>query len=249
MKPTAFAVAGAIALIGVMSAFLVVRGEPEYTYAVSDDDVMTVSGVARATQALTITRREGGEGLVGSTDVYTLAGDAALDVPVTLTAQTAVLDGAVYYYNETYRMWEALESERVADDLLAIQTRRLGDYAIGKQEVVEAPVFLDEYAALRAVAPEGAVGYAIVMGYAREGESSFVRLPGQGEQGGCGGAVMPGEREAQSVRERRASVLVNDVQTTVDLRFLATWHVADTGCAQLSPFLPSAEHATLPVSY
>lgn len=246
MRHHVVATTAVVLLIGVMSAFLLLRRDPEYTYAVTGDGVMTVTGVARDTQQVTVRTAGAATGSVLRGQVYELTSGSTFDVPVTLAFHASDVN-TVYHYDTAREMWDALETARTADGLLTVSATQGGQYAIGMQETVAAPDFVDEYATLRAMAPADAVGYTVAVAYAREGEP-YMRLDTLGEQGGCGGAVLPGEREAESIREREANILVNDVQTTVTLRFLATWQLGAAACAQLSPFRSAAEHATLPVS-
>lgn len=232
-----------ILLIGACSAFLLLREDPEYLYVMSDDGVMTVSGLARSTQDLDVTdvAPPGAQPMMSS--VYTLAGLGTIDVPVTITFAATDAD-TVYWYDDARAMWEPLETSVVTGALVSAQTTRFGRYAVGRAETVTLPTFVEEYYALRAMAPDGAVGYRIAVGYARENQQTL-RVRNAGDEGGCGGAVMPGSDEAWSQRTRNASILVNDVQTTVTLTFVAQWMTDSDGCGELSPFRSTADRATL----
>lgn len=240
-------VACGIVLIGGMSVFLALRQDPESLYRVSDDGVVTMTGMTRETQALHITTGDALTGAVLTGSAYTIGEDGVvLDAAMQVTFKAA--DGQIaYHYRSDLAAWEPVADVTAADGLLTFSTTQLGMYAVGAAETVAAPEFIATYDSLRDAAPNDAVGYVIRVSYARPGEPSVLLLD-IGEQGGCGGAVLPGESQATSQEARSASVLVNDVQTSVGFTFRAMWSLAPGGCPKLSPFAAAAERGILPSS-
>lgn len=240
-------VACGIALIAGMSALLLLREDPEYIVRASDDGIVTLTGMTRETQALAIVAGDPLTGAVFAGPTYRIGDEGVVldaDMHVTFKARAGEV---AYRYRADVAAWEAVDDVTFVDGLLTFATPKLGTYALGVAETVTPPEFIATYDALRADAPENAVGYVMHVAYARPDEPPIV-LEGVGEQGGCGGAVLPGNTWATSQATRTANVLVNDVRTTVTFWFRATWSLADGGCAELSPFGPAAEHGILPSS-
>ncbi len=245
----------AFMFMAAASIFLVASDNPENAAVVSEDSRVTVTGVARASAPFTIAPIVAPQGGIFADLAYRLEPSGAmLDEPVVLSFSLnglpfAAGDAVVYRYNEDGLMWE-LVNPIVAhtDDVIAVEVRELGTFALGIREDVTAPNFLAVYESLRDSRPDDAVGYVITAGYARAGES-VVRLSMVGEQGGCGGAVMPGIREERSAVTRDVVVLVNDVETPVVMTFFARWFVRDgEKCASGLPFHEAGEYGILPTS-
>lgn len=243
-------------LLAVGTGYFVVARDPEDTFTQSADGVVTVSGKARASQPFAITSEphEAARTVLGDTRYVLAPQDVYLDVPAVVTFRLDQLNlpaeaVTVYRYRPELLVWEpVLDTVTHTDEIIALETRELGVFALGTYETVAAPDFVSVYDALREQAPEHALGYTITVSYAREGEAP-IRLLNVGEQGGCNGAVLPGEYEARSRDERTANVLVNDVQTTVTFSFLAQWFVADEqSCPEGMPFKPSSAYGILPTT-
>lgn len=245
----------AVFLTVLGTGFLVAARDPEEAFIQSADGVVTVSGKARASHPFAVSTEAPLAHTVLRSAQYVIAPqDAYLETPAVLTFTVSHLDipaaeAVVYRYRTDMLMWEPLSEEIVrTDEIVAVETRELGVFALGRRENVDAPDFISVYDALRGDAPEQALGYTTTVGYARDGEEP-IRLLNIGEQGGCNGAVLPGEDEAQSRMERTASVYVNDVQTTVNFSFVARWFVAEgESCPEGMPFRPSSAYGILPTS-
>lgn len=247
MKRNAFIVASGIVLIGGMSAFLLVQRDPEYMYATSDDGVVTVSGMARETQSLTVAVTPVAASSVLADRAYVIGSEGVvLDAPIQVTFRAGEGQTA-YALRSDVLAWEPIPDVTALDGIITFSTARMGIYALGTTETVTTPDYVAVYEGLRDVRPDDAIGYTIQVSYARPDEQAIL-LSGIGEQGGCGGAVLPGASEAQSATSRAANVLVNDVQTAVTFYFRAVWHLADGGCPELSPFRSANEHGILPSS-
>lgn len=241
-------------VMAAASVFLVLADDPEQSHTASADGKVTITGVARAESPFSISMADPVTGSVLVGDSYRVEQAGALDIPVVLAFSLdglplPVADVMVYRYDEDALMWEkALPIVAHTDDVIAIEARSAGTFALGVREDVTVPNFVAVYDDLRESPPEGAVGYVIMTGYSREGESA-IRLPEVGDQGGCGGAVMPGVREERSVVTRSASLLVNDVQMPLTMTFLTRWFIGDgTGCADGLPFHSASEYGMLPTS-
>lgn len=239
-----------IAFIGVASAFVLLRADPEYITTISEDGRLMVTGFAR-------------EGGVAVAQAYGDAGDefvvtsGAVDHTLPLQLRFAYPSGPawtgaehvdVLWYDDASTMWEWQDATMV-DSYLTLRTMRLGRFALADRKTVAAPDFMAVYDGLRENAPASAVGYRIAVGYIMN-DGPRIRLDGVGQQGGCNGAVQPGEDTAYATATRTANVLVNDVQTPVTFTFMASWYVVDGGsCPEGQTFEASNEYGILPASY
>lgn len=208
---------------------------PEEMAAGSDDGVVTIVGVTRETQPFSVAKMHGVllSPLVGSG--YLLEPSSiVLDVPVDVTFTHALGDkAAVYRYDEARKMWEEISSVTAfTENSITVETEELGLFALGEKEVVAAPEFLTVYDELVRMSPRNTVGYETIVGYKRD-EGVVVRLPGLGKSGSCGENMSEGDGEEFSEKQRRATVLVNDVQTPITFVFLTRWLTSTTaeGCS------------------
>lgn len=235
--------------IGAASAALLLRADPEYVTAVSENGVLTVTGFARE-GGVTVTQSVGDAG-----DEYVVV-SGAVDRTLPLQLRFALLSGSssarqedvdVLWYDETDNMWK-WQGADIVDGFLVLRTMRLGRFALAAKQFVDAPDFVAVYDALVKQRPEGTIGYRIAVGY-QIADGPMIRLDDEGEYGGCGGAVQPGAATAYAAESRTVHVLVNDVQTPVTFTFLAMWEVSrDVSCPEGQPFRAADGYATLPTS-
>lgn len=239
-------------LIAVLTLSIVFLPDPEVRTLVSDDGLLTVSGLARQTQEISLVTRDEALGipLVGRAyDV--LPSGLTLDTPLTLILPLRDLGLAedvpvhLYTYDETSGFWSGIsEPVKTNDGLLIATTPSTGRYAVGIRQDVNAPEFLSMYDELRRLAPKNTRAYDIVVGYRVDDSGPFIVLPESGESGGCGGVFREGSSRVASELSRTAVVNIDDVATPATFVFFATWIVDEQsgGCpaeALLSPLLES----------
>ena len=242
----------AVVAVAVVSVGFLATAEPEESSIASADGVVTVTGLARQTQPLTVASSSVVKApLLGGS--YTVLPDGVtLDQPAVisfqiLSDQVAVAsDLGVYRFHPTHLMWEPVAPVVAnTDELLAVETRQLGTFAIGAVPTFAAPVFANVYDELRAKAPADAVGYETTVGFT-ETDHEVIRLLATGENGGCGGAVRVGDGEAISRLERAATVDVNDTQKKFTFVFVTRWFTSSTGgCAADAPMRALVEYDIL----
>lgn len=222
-----------VSVIGVTIGFLL-SSEPEETAVGSEDGVVRVLGVTRETQPFTALKLHGELGSPMVSARYNVEPSGiALDVPVEVAfAFSEPNEHAIYRYNGTYGMWEEMTAvTSQTDALISVETDELGIFALGEREVIAAPEFLNVYNELMRLAPKGAVQYETVVGYRRDG-GELIRIAGAGDRGSCSESGETGDGEELSQKERKATVLINDVQTPVTFVFLTRWLTSSTdeGC-------------------
>ena len=231
----------ALALFG---GAYVVLNVPEARAVRSDDGALTVTGLARTTDTVTVSVDSAvtiGAPLVGM--VYRVEpSDHVLAAPIVLSfARRADLGTAdattVYQWNTSLGMWVPLASV-VADtnDVLAVEVMSLGDFAVGTAPVVDVPSLLSAQDQLKTKSPAGTRGYRFSTSYALPGGVP-IDWPVAQVLGGCGGRVGAGDRTEYSSTTQSVNVPVNDVQTAVEFTIVGEWIVAadGSGCPASMP--------------
>ncbi|MFZ2681484.1 MAG: hypothetical protein WAZ14_00050 [Patescibacteria group bacterium] len=240
-----------LAVIAITVGFFTTH-EPEDVSVVSEDGVLTITGLARQTQPLTVTLSDTvQQPLFGTSYVIEPAG-IALDEPAVLafsisTEQSADIDALqVFRLHPSLNMWESVMPVVAhTDEIIAIETSRLGTFAVGSVPNFEPPVFANVYEDLRNLAPVEAVGYETAVGY-RLAEQELMRLPRVGERGGCGGAVRVGDGESVSSLERTAQVKIGDELQSLTFVFVTRWFTSsDVGCGVEDALMPAPEYDIL----
>jgi hypothetical protein len=224
----------------LVSGFFIFSSDPEEREVVSEDGVVTITGLTRTSQNFSVEVDRAamvGDPLRGA--VYQVGPEhMVVDAPVILSFAKQENSGthdatAVYQWNASLGMWEIVHAV-VANtrDVLAVQVTSLGSFALGVVPKVDAPIMLASYDALHAKAPTGARGYHIAVAY-RVPHGVFARLPNAGEIGGCNGRVGAGDRTEYSSTSATMNVMVNDVLTPVEFSMVSEWAVSGdgTGCA------------------
>lgn len=242
----------AVVAVAVVSVGFLAASEPEESRITSADGVVTVAGLARQTQPLAV---------AASTAVKApLLGDSYTVTPDGVTLDEAAVIGfkllpeqvvqaeslGVYRFHQPLAMWEPV-SPVVANtnQLLAVETRQLGNFALGNVPAFKPPVFANVYDELRAKAPADAVGYETAVGFT-ELDHELIRLPELGESGGCGGVVRVGDDESISRSERAATVDINGLSEKVTFVFVTRWFTSSTGgCTVDEPMRALSEYDIL----
>jgi len=242
----------AVASVILITAGYFVSTEPEDSSMTSFDGVVAVTGLARQTQPLEVAiARAVNAPLLGSSYLVTPDG-VTLDEPAVIafelldSQQVNVGSLGVYRFHQALEMWESV-TPIVAhtDELVAIETAQLGEFALGSAPAFSAPVFANVYDEFRAKAPADAVGYEIAVAFV-EADQEPVRLLSAGEHGGCGGAVRVGDGESFSRLERQASVKIGETQETLTFVFVTRWFTSSNGgCTKDESLRPLVEYDIL----
>ncbi len=241
-----------ILAVALITAGYLMFINPEDSSVSSLDGIVTVTGFVRHTQPLTVTMGSAlAAPLIGSGYLTTPDG-VVLEEPVRVSfkifeTDLALIDGyRVYRFHESLDMWEAVTPVVAhTSELIAIETARLGTFAVGQVPNFSSPVFADVYAELLAAAPNDAVGYELAVGFSQP-DQELVRILELGEQGGCNGVVRVGDGEASTRFERQAIVDIGDTPTSLKFVFVARWFTSSNGgCAQAEPLQPLSEYGIL----
>lgn len=242
----------AVAAVTVITAGFFIAAEPEESSITTPDGVVTITGLARQTQPLLVRQANPVRApLFGSAysvrpDEVTLDEAAVVAFQITPEDKEKVADLGIYRFHPSLQMWEPVAPVVAhTDEVIAVEARQLGLFAVGLVPQFEAPVFANVYDELRAQAPKDAVGYEIAVGYA-EPEHETVRLLSLGENGGCGGAVRVGDGESLSRLDRDATVKIDDIETRVTFTFVTRWFTSSAGgCDAQAPLRPLVEYDIL----
>lgn len=200
---------------------------PERAQFVSADKILTVSGLARESQNISIET-------VAPYLYRVLPESGVLESPLMLTFDLTTDAGrdhsvSVYWFDPDIYMWSSISEVIVPEELsVSVERYELGLFAVLEAVDVEAPNFLTEFDELLTMAPKTAVGFRMDVGV-RSQDGSLVLIPGSTQFGGCGGAIGNGNMKERSQREKSARVYVNDVETEVEFVFSALWYVSDNG--------------------
>lgn len=156
-------------------------------------------------------------------EVYTLRSSLPSTQEAELRMKSDTATDRLVYFDEAFGMWRpvATEYDAAASELLTTTTELNARWSRVPAELVARPNFDEEKAALVAVAPVGAVSFAIEIGFA-DSLGDYVMLDGLGQTGGCGGQYRyTGETTLTS----------NEVIFSDALRYqiVAVWQLAD-GC-------------------
>ncbi|MBT4857490.1 hypothetical protein HON52_04875 [Candidatus Uhrbacteria bacterium] len=218
----------AIVLIAIISISFIFVSEPEDSVAVSSDGVVTVTGEWLEQQPISITSTNPLRYSIGPEFTH-------VDEPYTITFDL-VSAGAqgylLYWWNADIDMWEPVEVDtQTNDEIVFSVTTRLGGFGLFPQTEIEVPDFVSKYDELLAMAPLNAVGYEIAVGVV--GDDGFVlRVKQKDEIGGCSGVIGHGNVHERSELDHSVRVLVDDVETLVEFRFVGEWVVDEYGCGE-----------------
>lgn len=223
-----------LAVVGITVGYFAMQ-TPEEIRVVSLDGVVTVTGLARQTQPFQIEAGRTvmapllGESYVLKPDLIVLDEPAVLAFALdeTVSANSDSLE--LFRFHPSLKMWELMSSVIArTDELLAVETTQLGEFAIGVTPEFVAPIFSNVYSELLVLAPVETVGYEISVGYARLDQET-VRLAEVGEIGGCDGMIGVGDGESLSRLERQVQVEINNQPELVTMVFMAEWFTSSAG--------------------
>lgn len=242
----------AVAAVIVITAGFFIAAEPEESSITTPDGVVTITGLARQTQPLTVERMNAvraplfGHAYSVKPDEVTLDEPAVVAFQVTPQDQPSIADLGIYRFHSSLQMWEPVAPVVAhTNELIAVEARQLGVFAVGIVPQFEAPVFANVYEELRTKAPADAVGYEIAVGYA-ESDHEILRLLSLGESGGCNGVVRVGDGESLSRQDREARVAIDGIDTQVTFTFVTRWFTSTTGgCDAQTPLRPLVEYDIL----
>lgn len=231
LAPT-FGISFAIALLTLGVAIL---PNPEEQMLVSSDERVTLTGLSRQSQVMTLDTNVSMYALPLLGPSYDIGpAGVVLDRPVSLvfaSDDTGVASDVLglFRHRDDVGFWSPVSDASVLDDgSLYTAVSWTGRYALGVRQTVETPVFLSTYDSLLAEAPDDAVGYVMRVGYRLDGGPT-IELPALERSGGCGGVFREGDNKATSELIRDAVVHVDDVATNVTFVFSTTWTMVTDG--------------------
>jgi hypothetical protein len=236
MKPFRFASFAFVLAAVLFTGMFVVLNVPEARGVQSADGALTVTGLVRTEQQISIvpdTSVPVGDPLLGLV-YYVSPADVPLGSPIALSfarrADLGTEDATtVYRWNSSLGMWVPVPSV-VADtaDMLAVEVLSLGYFALGVMPEIDMPTLLTAQDTLRAKASIGTRGYRLSTAYTLPGGVP-VEWSGAQVLGGCGGRVGAGERTEYSSTAQTVTVLVNDVLTPVEFTIVGEWVLSGDG--------------------
>lgn len=228
-----------IVIIAVISILFCFIREPEHLIIQSSDNVVKIEGLARESQEVSIQ-------VLGNYLYQIEPSSGLLEQPLKITfdVSQAQFDFAiaVYKYNESLLMWEAVTPAIDASaQEIDIEQVKLGTYTIKQYVVVDVPDFLDTFEDILKMAPSNTVGYELATGFIAK-DGSIIRLSEKTELGGCNGLVLRGNKEEISQQERRARVYIDDVEQEVKFLIVGRWFVDEIlGCSSGQVLGPEKE--------
>ncbi len=211
-KHVFFGFIGVFLIIGSVFVFLIPA--PEYFQIQSQDHVMTVTGRYIGDRP-EIVSQVAQDHPVFSSQIYTVS---QREGQVQFTdIQADILQGeSRYTYDEFYRTW------RLDDQYEGMK------YAIGTPLDVLLPNFASMKSDLLELMPQHATGYQVFTTVHFPGtEGSF--LIGDIEQQGCLHPEDEWYDTQRSMQSQSVHILVNDVQTLVEVQYRAIWSEKDMG--------------------
>ncbi|KKR22634.1 MAG: hypothetical protein UU40_C0007G0047 [Candidatus Uhrbacteria bacterium GW2011_GWD2_41_121] len=214
-----------LTIISVAFCFML---EPEHILVQSADGVVKVEGLARESQDVSID-------VIGNYLYKIEPAVSMLDQAMTITfdVSQAQFDFtiAVYKYNESLLMWEAVSSGiDPSVQEIVIDQSELGIYTVKQYVTIDVPDFLDTFGEILKMAPKNTVGYELATGFVT-GDGSVIRISQKTELGGCDGIIFHGNKEEISQLERYARVYIDDVEQEVKFLIIGRWFVDETaGC-------------------
>lgn len=210
--------------IAVISIIVLIIKIPEESSVVSQDGLVTVSGLARQSQQFIISTPVAKESNILFGSVYKIEPSMiALEEPATISwiIKNAQPDLGVqlYYFDQDLEMWTMVN--RVidrADGLMVVEVDQLGFFTLGTNTpLLDLPDFDDQLLSIIELAPENTVGYEMAVAY-DYGLGPLIQIS-ETVIGGCGGVVEIGNSEEISQVEY------------LSYSIIARWFVSDlAGC-------------------
>lgn len=221
-----------VTLVLFAGACIVLR-IPEARAVQTADGALTVTGLVRSSQNIEVSVDTSATlgtpllGLVYRVEPSGIPLDAPLVLSFAKSAELGTTDAtAVYEWHAELGMWVPLASVVAnTSDVLAVEVMTLGDFALGTEPDVSMPTLLVAQDALREKAPVGTRGFRISTGYTVPGGVPIF-WPDAQVFGGCGGRIGAGDKTEYSSLTKPLNILVNDVQTAVDVTLVGEWNIA-----------------------
>lgn len=157
-------------------------------------------------------------------EVYTLRSSLPSSQEAELRMKSDTATDRLAYFDEAFGMWRpvATEYDAATSELTTTTTKFNTRWTGVAAESVARPNFDEEKEALIAVAPIGAVSFAIEIGFA-DSFGDYVELHGLGQTGGCGGQY----RYTGKTTLTSSEVIFSDA---LRYQIVVVWQLAD-GCA------------------
>ncbi len=220
-----------VVLVVLVTLAAVIAPEPEEVEVVSDDGILTLTGVARASQPFSIdlTNNDGG-GLLENTFYVIEPRGIGLEVPAVLTFDVSSFEGEVdvFWYDEDFMMWREVAADQASESAVTITTDRLGSFVLGSPPAVIAPTFAHQYDSLLEMAPDDVVGFEMASGFSID-DSSTIFINDSEQFGGCAGTLGRGNLEERTALDQDLVVPVEDVDQLVTFSFMAEWYISSGG--------------------
>jgi len=224
-----------VVLIALVSYAALFVPKPEEEIVVSDDGVLTLTGVTRTSQPFLIDISDmNGGGVLEDAYYIVQPRGIVLEEPVTLMFDVSGFEKtpSVFRYSEPFMMWKAVSADSIGDGELLLVTDRLGMFALGNTPDIEAPTFVSQEESLIGMAPEGTTSFTFATGYSLDGAPTIL-LPESERIGGCSGQTGKGSTEEHTLFEENLIIPVDGKDTLVTFSFVAQWFVSDNGgCAE-----------------
>jgi hypothetical protein len=230
-------VIGAVCAISaaLVSVHLFLDPDPELLTFVSDDGRMVLTGTVYRAEEFELLTEAGAVTYpsLSSARYILTPKDALFSEPLVATLPRDS-SRVLYAFDETAGYAIPLQAQKDADGNSSFFVTHGGEYALGEEIMVDAPLFVDVVSEMRSRLPERAVSYALYVVAAPQGDVP-VLLPVVLEEGGCGGLPTKGDTFVRSEDQRVAQVLVNDVLTETIFTFLMDIRLTSEGCPEDMP--------------
>lgn len=232
-----------LGLLVAGSFFFLQARSPEETQIKSSDGAVLVIGEVLESQPISINEHP----MVPAEDILSSAYEI-LPVGVQLSTSVNVYFDVrqhddqesivVYQLVETLDIWRPREAV-LQDGILSFETDSLGWFVLGRRQTVQTPIFASTLDEILDFAPDGVVGYNVLLAFRSEAMHDTL-LKTSVFEGGCGGSFQKGASTEFSRIEKPMRVLVNDVETNVTFIFIAEWQIGE-GCSVENVLNPSTQ--------
>lgn len=223
-----------IVLVVAGTCGVLIARTPEERVVKSDDGLVWLSGVFASTKDLSIgiaTTIDASNSTAVISSVYQLyPPNLVLSTPavLTMTYPTTLSDNEVHQltiseFDSAFGMWRPMDT---SIDTSAMTVSTLVDralrFALLLPDAVARPNMDAEIERLVSASPQGAVGYAMEVGYA-DVSGDFVIVPGLGKTGGCA-------RQYQMGQSTQMTSLTQTFSDHLQYQVVAVWQIGD-GCS------------------
>lgn len=225
-------------MIAGLSGYLLIHPQPEFFAFADERRFATLEGSRGVTQTVLLEEQEpaGGSILLGPVYAFT-SSEINARHPFVLSFDLGVAPFTIpegknltlFHYLDGAMMWEAVaSSEDPFTKILSAEITESGYYSLGLLLDIFAPTYIDTLNSLRALSPEGTVGYRVSQGYSLDGGPMITF--GDPMIGGCDGTFDVGSRLERSMRSIETEILLNDLWQSAELSYVAEWFLDDKSC-------------------